>query len=500
MKHSKLIKLIAALRSNEIREIRKTLKKEKEQDLLQTFDLLLSQVRKGKVKDSESFILKHNLPQIQFPYVVTHRLQNFILNNLTWTLLNSHKTHKLLLQILHAIILYNRGLENDAKELMNQVRTRVLSLGHPSLMTTLAFYISIQYNDRESLKNVISLWKTATSNQSLIVKSSLLFSQVLKYSLGVFAKRDLSNLSVKTRKAIKHLLSLQIPRGYLPAYVILIRKHDVLFYTLGRFDISRRLLPHLDKQSKILTSVYQPEIRAAILARLIRQAVIEADTEKLTELISEAKTIINNPSLAPEWKINLSTKHPYIHQITGEIDKANKTIKQLIKNYRIKNSITMLKEVSSINDLLEIIFMRINNNFIARRHPSLITRDLNLYNSIISKLDNYEYDKFFDLLYVVCKTAYHKSAYWNRQLKKVTNKDDALKEFGDLIIEWNKEEFKREKYEKYLRRLKDIVWNVPGIGHILSILNIPGWILRETMPPDKAERTGRMLTKKFLGL
>ncbi|NPA34308.1 MAG: hypothetical protein GXO48_05200 [Chlorobi bacterium] len=501
MKTPKVIKLIAALTPIEIREIRKALKKEKDPELLQTFDFLIKNIRKGRIKGSEAFIIKKNLSNVQFPYVTIHKLQNFILNQLAWVLLTSHKTHKLYLRLLHSVILFNKGIIDDALELEKELQTQLLSLGHPSLITSLAFYKSTRENTAHNLNEIIHLWDTATKNQYLILKSGVLFSRAFRGVLGIFAKRDLSNIPPKAKKTIRELLGLPKPKGYLPAYVLLIRKHDMLFYILGRFDLSYKLVVPLDKLSRILFSVYQPEARAAILTRLIRHAVIQANQENIMTTFAEVESLLNNPSLVTAWKTNLTTKLPYKYQILGQIDEANKVIKRILKSYPIKSDVAILKNLISINDLLELIFLRINNHIISQKHRSAISRDLNLVSSIITTLDTKDYDSlFFDLLFLICKSVHHKKPYWHRQLRKATESNDTLSEFADLIVKWSGEENKKDKQDYYLRWLKKIIWTIPGVGHILSILNIPGWMLRETMSGGEAERIGRALTSKFLGL
>ncbi len=500
MKVPKLIHLLATLRPGEIKEIRKALKKEKERDLLHAFNVLLNQIRKGKINDSDTFVIKNSLPNTQFPYSLTHKLQNFILNRLAWVLLTRHKTYKLLLEAIHSTILYNRGLIKDAMELNEYIRNQALLIGHPMLLTFLAYNKSIKGDINEHLYEIKTLWNTATKIQALIVKSAVSYSKALSLASGIFIKRDLSNLTSEAKKAIKEVLNLPKLKGFLPSYIINIRKHDILFYVLSRFDLSRRFLIQLNKQSKILTSVYQPEIRAAVLARLIRQAVIELNSEQFVELLEETKTIINDPYLTPEWKANLITKFPYEHQIKGDIEHANKTIQQTLKKYSLHSHFSLTQDLISINDLFELIFLRINNNIILGKHKSVISKDLNLIKSVMSKLQSDKYDAFFNLLYHICRSVHHKNKYWQYKLKEILTNNPELTEFINFIIEWSNDTSNLKDQERYLRRLKDIVWHIPGIGHILSILNIPGWILKETLAPNNAERVGRMLTKKFLNL
>lgn len=499
-KHGHLIKLLSSLSTYEIRDIRLSLKRSGERELLQAFDLLIDHLRHGKLSESEISILKNHF-KTSSPYSIAHKLKQFILNRLAFVMLKTHKTHKLFLQLLHYLILHKKGLRYNAKQIEDYLVNKALLIGHSGLMASLALYISIHSPISSNIDRIKLLWKNALENQIAILKSSFLFEQLYGNVKGKFIKRDMSNLSSRDKKILKALLRIPIPKGYLPAYTVLLKKHDVLFYILSRFERSQKLLPALNSLSSGFSSIYQPEVRVAALIRLIRHTILLAEPEELDKLLKEAEAINKNPFLNPLWKTNLITKVPYKFQVRGDINQANATIKKFLKHYNtVIDSAVTTRDFLGINNYLELMFLRINNNLLSGNKKPFISRDLNIIMRTFSNLKPGEYDSFFDILYLICRSVHHKTEYWFRQLRKKATDNQPLGDFANLLITWTKDNNKYAKQDDYLNALKQQVYEVPGIGHILAILNIPGWMLRGTFDPTDAERTGRILTRKFLGL
>ncbi len=165
----------------------------------------------------------------------------------------------------------------------------------------------------------------------------------------------------------------------------------------------------------------------------------------------------------------------------------------------VKGNVTVSQEFMSINDFLELLFLRINNRIMMGSRKAFISRDLNLAKATMARFRTDDaYDPFFDFLYLIARVVANPHTYWVNKLRTFATQDQPLQGFAEMIIDWV-HNFKRNPDEnKYLLWLKDEVHRLPGLGHVLTILNIPGWILKHSRPVSEAERLGRTFTRNFL--